>query len=262
MNPPVIYELESRTLYSAATPQTELVSLLKIAHPNSATLGLTIDNASTGTLPPSTFSEATLADAIQKALYSKGLTETPAKRVALLLVDAANGQSLSTTQINDDNSELRAVLFGAGIPHTRVDPVSDAYIALIDDQQQPDVLQLSADLHRAEIDGDTGGLVDRLTHDLILLSQGPIPPYGDAQDLAVSLAVSLQKYSPGTDGNGHLAYDMQVALGGQVFSDTQFQSATFEVQSILSPLGVATSNLSAIAEQMSTLYLDTGGAQG
>jgi hypothetical protein len=34
------------------------------------------------------------------------------------------------------------------------------------------------------------------------------------------------------------------------------------VQSILSPLGVATSNLSAIAEQMSTLYLDTGGAQG
>jgi len=262
MTLPLICELEPRKLFSASTPYTQLITLLKTRHPNSATLGLTIDNASTGTLPPSTFSEATLADALQKALLTSGLSETPAKRVALLLEDAANGQSLTSSQIGADNSELRSVLFGAKISHTRVDPISDAYVALINVQQQPDVLQLSTDLHRAEKDGDTVGLVDRLTHDLTLLTQGPLPTQSDVQDLAVSVSVSLQKYSPGTDGNGHLAYDLQVAMGGQVFSDTQFQAATFEVQSILSPLGVATSNLSAIAEQMSTLYLETGGAEG
>lgn len=251
--------LEGRTLF-AATPYTALIALLKTKNPDSTPIGTEIDDAATGALPPSTISEASLATALHNALHTGGLPQVAAKRVALLIVDAANGASFGSAQIDAGESEMHSTLVGAGVAGTRVKTVTAAYVTLITVQQQPDVLQLSTDLHRAEVEGDTAGIVDRITHDLTLLSQGPVPPTSDTQNLSISLAATLQKYKPGTHGNGHIAFDLQTSVGGTVFATEQFQSATFEVQSILSNLGVATANLSAITEQMGTLYLDTGGS--
>lgn len=108
-----------------------LILLLRKPHPSVSTIEKQILAAADGASQSSAKIAKTLANSLNEALHTTGLGATPAKKLALLLMAAADGANLSSSTAEADALEVRAILVDAGIGLTRTDAVETAYKSLI-----------------------------------------------------------------------------------------------------------------------------------